>query len=116
MREAAARPAVFLRDSRTQQARRAGLGPDGTLVHALLVPALQMRRVFVCDEAPRLLFQENEILAHPVRTRDCEHAHARAILGEPVCAVVRAITCIGSLSPGRKVIRHLASTRCPAFM
>ena len=75
MREAAAGAAVFLRHRGAQQAGLAGLGPDLALVHAGLVPAVEMGDEFVGDEAPRLLLEQDEVLAHPGRARKIEGSH-----------------------------------------
>ena len=75
MREGAAGAAVFLRHRRAEQAGRAGLGPDLAVVHAGFVPAVEMRHEFVGDEAPRLLFEQDEVFGHPGRAREIECVH-----------------------------------------
>src|SRR5262245_22494696 len=110
MGKGAAASAVLLGDGRAKKAGRAGLGPNLAIVHAALVPALELRHIFVRDEAPCLLFQERDIFGHPARTRHIKNAHARAILRASASALMRGMICMGRLSPGRKVMRHLTST------
>ena len=78
MREASAGAAIFLRHRCAEQAGRAGLGPDIAVVHAGFVPAVEMGNELVGDEAPRLLFKQDKVFAHPGRAREIECVH-RAI-------------------------------------
>ena len=75
VREGAADAAIFLRDGGAKQPGRAGLGPHLALIHALLAPALDMRREFRADEAPRLLFEQRQVLGHPGRSGKIERVH-----------------------------------------
>ena len=75
MGEGAAGAAIFLRHRGAQQTGLAGLGPDLALVHAFFVPAVDMGSEFVGDEAPRLLFEQDEVLGHPRRPRKIEGIH-----------------------------------------
>ncbi len=77
MREASARAAIFLRHRCAEQAGRAGLGPDIAIVHAGFVPAVEMGNELVGDEAPRLLFEQDKVFAHPGRAREIECVHGR---------------------------------------
>ncbi len=77
MRERAAGAAVFLRHGGAEQAGAAGLGPDLAVIHARLVPAVDMRGEFIADEAPRLLFEQDEVFAHPGRARQSKGVHGR---------------------------------------
>ena len=83
VREGAASAAVFLRHRGAQQARRAGLGPDGAVIHALLVPAVEMRHEFGRDEAARLLLEQDEVLAHPGGARKVEDVHDDSLWDTP---------------------------------
>jgi hypothetical protein len=75
MREGAARPAIGFRHRGAQQAGRARPGPHLALIHALVMPAVDMRGELRPHEAAGLLFQQDEILGHPGRTRDVEDGH-----------------------------------------
>ena len=77
MREGAAGPAIFFRHGGAEQAGRARLGPDVAVVDAVLVPAVDMGDEFVGDEAARLLFEQDEVFAHPGRAREIEGVHGR---------------------------------------
>jgi hypothetical protein len=75
MREAAARAAVFLRDSGAEQARRPELVPGRALHHAVLGPLLDMRHEFGGEEAACLLLEQHEVFGHPGGTRDLQGFH-----------------------------------------
>ena len=77
--EAAAGAAVFLRHRGTQQAGLARLGPHVALVHALLVPAVDMRCELGLYETPRLLLEEHEVLGHPGGAGKDEDGHERIV-------------------------------------
>src|SRR5207244_1988806 len=57
----------------------ARLGPHLALVHALLVPAVDMRREFGLHEAARLLFEQDEVFGHPGRAGKVEDGHVPAV-------------------------------------
>ena len=73
--EAAAGAAIFLRHRSAQQPGRAGLGPDLAVVHAGLVPAIEMRNELRIDEAARLLFEQHDVFGHPGGTGNVERGH-----------------------------------------
>jgi hypothetical protein len=73
MRKGAAGAAILLRHRSAQQSRRAGLGPDLSRIEMVFVPFLQMRAIFGNDEAPRGLFQQHDVLAHPCGPRQIEN-------------------------------------------
>src|SRR6516162_9925468 len=75
MGESAARAAVLLGDRRAKQPCCAGLGPDLAVVHAALIPAVEIRRIFGRNEAARLPLEQNDVLAHPACRRNVENAH-----------------------------------------
>ena len=78
MREGAADAAIFFGDSRAKQAGRAGLGPHFAVIHAFLVPAIEMGHEFGSDEAPGLLLEQHEVLGHPSRTGKAEGVHRKS--------------------------------------
>ena len=78
MREGAAGAAIFLRHRGAEQTGRAGLGPHLALVHAVLVPALEMRHELGSDEAARLLLEQHEVLGHPGRAGKIENVHGES--------------------------------------
>src|SRR5262249_5691851 len=73
VRKAAAGPAILLRHCGAQQPGGAGFGPDLARIEMILVPFLQMRRVFGGDETARSLFQKDDVLAHPGGPRQIEN-------------------------------------------
>ncbi len=75
VREGAAGAAILFGDRRTEQPRRAGLGPDFAVIHPLLVPAIDLRHELGVDEAPRLVFEQHEVLGHPGRAGNIERIH-----------------------------------------
>ena len=78
MREGAAGAAIFFRHRCAEQAGRTGLGPDLAIVNVGFVPAVEMGHELVGDEAPRLLFEQDKVFAHPGRAREIDCVH-RAI-------------------------------------
>src|ERR1700730_7215200 len=72
-------PAILFRDRRAKQSRRAGLGPDLAVIHAALAPGLELRDILGRNEAPRLLFEQNEVLGHPTGQRKIENVHDYAV-------------------------------------
>ena len=75
MGEAATGTAIFLGHRRAQQAGDASLGPHLAVVDAGRVPAVDMGDEFIGDEAPRLLLEQDQVLAHPRRPRNVEGIH-----------------------------------------
>jgi hypothetical protein len=71
--------AVLLRHGRAKESGRAGFRPDLAVIHALLVPVVQVRHILGRDEAPCLLLEQHEILGHPTRTRNVEDVHAKPV-------------------------------------
>ena len=76
MGEAAAGAPIFFRHRGAQQTGRTRFCPDVALIHAGVVPAVDVRGVFVADETPRLLLEQNEVLGHPRRPRNVEGIHS----------------------------------------
>ena len=76
--EAAAPAAVFLGHRGAQEPGGAGLRPDVAVIHARLVPPLEMRHERGIDEAPRLLLEQHDILGHPGGTGNLERGHRRS--------------------------------------
>ena len=89
VRKAAADAAIFLWDGGAKQPGRAGLGPHLALIHALLVPALDMRHELRGDEAARLLFEQHEVLGHPGRAGKIERVHGGSRSAANIQAGVR---------------------------
>ena len=56
----------------------ATLAPDVALVMALFMPAIDMGRELIADEAPRLLFEQDQVLGHPGRARQIDGIHGDA--------------------------------------
>ena len=77
VRERAADATIFFRDRRTKQPGRTGLVPDFALVHALLIPAIEMRHVLGRDEPSRLILEQHKVLSHPTRPGKVEDVHDR---------------------------------------
>jgi hypothetical protein len=75
VRKAATGAAVLLRHRRAKESGRTGFRPDLAVIHALLVPAVQVRHILGRDEAPCLLLEQHEILGHPAGTREVEDVH-----------------------------------------
>src|SRR5262245_683041 len=78
VRKTTAGPAVFFGNSRAKEAGRAGFGPNFAVVHALLVPVIEVGHILGHDEAPRLLLEQHEVLGHPAGTWEVEDAHEEA--------------------------------------
>src|SRR5450759_1713057 len=55
-----------------------GLGPHLAVVHAGRVPAVDVGDEFIGDEAPRLLFEQDQVLGHPGRARQIDGSHGGA--------------------------------------
>ena len=81
VRERAAGAAVLLRHRGAQEPGRARLGPHLALVHALLVPAIELRDELGADEPARLLLEQDHILGHPGGRGQVENAHGGEGLG-----------------------------------
>jgi hypothetical protein len=75
VRKSAAGAAVLLRHRGAEETRRARLRPHRAVVHALLVPALEVRPELGRNEAARLLLEEDEVFAHPDGAREVEGIH-----------------------------------------
>ena len=73
--EGAAGAAIFLGHRGAEQTGLPGLGPDLALVHALLVPAVEMRHEFVGDEAAGLFLEEDQVLGHPGGAGEIQDVH-----------------------------------------
>jgi len=78
MGETAAGAAVFFRHRRAQKTGFTGLGPHLAVVHAGRVPAVDVGDEFIGDEAPRLLFEQDQVLGHPGRARQIDGSHGGA--------------------------------------
>ena len=77
MRECAAGAAVFFRHRGAEQARLARLVPHIAIVDMRLVPAVEIGNKLVGNEAPRLLLEQDKVLAHPGRARKIDCVHGR---------------------------------------
>jgi hypothetical protein len=75
VRKAATGAAVLFRHRRAEESGRAGFRPDLSVIHTLLVPALQVRHILGRNEALCLLLEQHEILGHPAGTREVENVH-----------------------------------------
>src|SRR5512140_2073624 len=72
VREGAAAAAVFFRHRGAEKSGLTGLLPHLALVHALVVPALDVRRELGLAEAADLLFEQDEVFGHPGGSRQIE--------------------------------------------
>src|SRR5262245_41950692 len=83
VRKAAADASILFRNRRTKQPSRAGLGPDVAVVHALLVPAVEVWHVLVGNKAPCLLLEQHEFLGHPAGARKAKGVHHESVDRRP---------------------------------
>src|SRR5919108_840978 len=79
VRKAAADASILFRNRRTKQPSRAGFGPDVAVVHALLVPGVEVWRILGGNKAPCLLLEQHEFLGHPAGTRKAKDVHDEAV-------------------------------------
>jgi hypothetical protein len=75
VREAAARPAILFRHGGAEESGGARGGPDLTVIDPGLVPALEMGPELRRHETPRLLFEQDQVFAHPGRAWQVENVH-----------------------------------------
>ena len=73
VRESAAAAAIFLRHRGAEEAGRAGLSPYLTGIKVVLVPLFKMGDELGGDKAPRLLFEQDDVLGHPCRAREIKN-------------------------------------------
>src|SRR6185503_4006154 len=74
----------------------ARLRPNLARVHALFVPAVEVRGEFVADEAARLLLEQHQIFAHPGRAWEIEGFHGPNHLARRSEAGKVAVICFTS--------------------
>jgi hypothetical protein len=83
MREGAARAPILFRHRGAEETGGARLGPRLALIHALLVPALQVRREFALHEAARLLLEQHHVLGHPGGAGKIDGRHGASVRRPP---------------------------------